>query len=160
MIFFKDVSRIASILKKEITFEGKDFDTNDNCLYLKGKEKPKIHLVDIVSVKSKMDKLLEKIRRKKILEDIKQKIEENLNPDAISSDDESTKEQKEKDSQKAYSEIHKMLLLRNAKNEPYFLELEELFCLKSILFEAIFHDDDNPCLYFRNLFNAIKGYFL
>lgn len=114
-----------------------------------------LQIVDIVSVKQKLEKFLDKVRRKKILEEVKRKLEENLNPESNILNEE-TDEDKEREELQAFSEIHKMLKLRNAKNEPYFLELEELFSLKSIFYEAIFHEDERPFLLVRNLIHAIK----
>lgn len=130
----------------------KTFEDEENSIFLPQSKPLKIQIGDIVSVKQKMEKFLEKIRKKKNLKEIKEKIEENLNPEKFSSDAENNKSEE----QKAFSEIHKMLLIRNAKNEPYFLELEELFCFKSIAYQALFHEDDKPFLYLRNAFNAVR----
>ena len=152
---------MSSILKKEKTYDSEDFIT-----YVVPKpskqenSSKKLPKVDITILKQKLEKFLEKIRRKKVLQEIKRKLEENLNPESNFLFDDESDEEKETEEKKAYLEIHKMLKLRNAKNEPYFLELEELFCFKSIIYEALFYHDQKRCLAFRNFCKAIKRFIL
>ena len=144
---------MTSILKKEATMDPDFIFVSPD----KIKTPKNLNIVDIVSVKQKLEKILEKVRKKKILEEVKKKLEENLNPNSKYIWEE-TDEEAEKEELKAFSEIHKLLKLRNIKNEPYFLELEELFSFKSIFFEAIFHEDDKPLLFWRNLVHAIRRF--